>query len=348
MSRDWSRLREELDRGRMWDILMQFPEDLERAWREAEELELEWEEPSKVLVAGMGGSAIGGDLAKEYAYDRARIPVEVVRDFEPPLYADRSTLAFVVSYSGKTEETLSTLSRLLDAGCAIVAVTSGGILGEVAAKKGLPVLEVPAGRPPRTALPYLYLPILVILSKLGVLEFDRGELEEAISMAREARRELFEGGETSRVAEELAERALGKIPLIYSYRPYYSVAYRFKTQINENAKQHAFCAEIPEMCHNEIVGWERGGSKYFPVFLRGREEDPRVRARVEYLVEVLEERGVGYGVVEARGEGRLSNQLSLLYAADVASYYLALLNGVDPTPIELISRMKKRVGGPHW
>ena len=155
-------------------------------------------------------------------------------------------------------------------------------------------------------------------------------------------KELAEEAQTAKQAQELAEKIMGKVPLIYGYLPYYSTAFRFKTQLNENAKIHAFSAEIPEMFHNEIMGWEGPlAANYYPIFLRGREEDDRLKIRIEYMKGVLEELNIEYAELKGRGEGRLANQLSFLYLADSTSYFSALLNRIDPTPVGLISNLKK-------
>ena len=356
---DWAELIRQVDKSGMWNLLLSVPEDLRRAYEIADRLEIperlklgeisiKYGEPSNVVIAGMGGSAIGGDLAREYFYDRAQIPIRVVRWFKAPGYAGENTLAVVSSYSGKTEETISAMEELIAKRCMVVLITSDGFLEEYAEKTGLPIVKIPKGRPPRTAIAYLYTSLLVVLDKFGVKGFDKREFEEAVEVLEEMRRELLEEGSAALQARGLARKIMGKIPLIYSYPPYYSVAFRFKTQLNENAKIHAFSAQIPEMFHNEIMGWEGvQTANFYSIILRGREESERLEIRIDFLKEVLESVEVPYEEVWGRGEGRLANQLSLLYIADMTSYFLALLRGIDPTPVAMISKLKKRIGDKY-
>ena len=344
---DWNRLRECVDKSGMWNLIMGFPEDLIKAYNLAEEQvkEITYDlDLRDVIIAGMGGSAIGGDLVKEYLFDRAQIPIYVIRWFEAPSFVDENTIAIISSHSGNTEETISAMKSLLDKKCKIIIVSSNGFLEKIAEKKKIPFIKIPGKRPPRTAIAYLYISMLVVLNKVGVKGFNKEEFEESIRILKAMREELKDNGEMAEKAQSLAREITGRIPLIYSYRPYYSVAFRFKTQINENAKYHAFAAEIPEIFHNEIMGWEGVQvSNYYPIILRGREESGRLKIRIDYFKEILNDSGISYGEIYGKGEGRLANQLSLLYIVDTTSYFLALLHNTDPTPVNTISKLKKRI-----
>ena len=343
---DWDRLKTYIDKSGMWNLIINFPQDLAKAYDLAVKCveNFAFREPENVVIAGMGGSAIGGDLTREYFFDKAQIPIHVTKWFKPPFFAGKKTLAIVSSYSGNTEETISMMKGFLEKGCEMVIISSNGFLEKVAERKNIPFIKIPSGRPPRTALAYLYVPMLVLLDKAGVKGFSKSELNESIRVLEPMKEELCENGMTAQTAKNLAKEITGRVPLIYGYTPYYSVAFRFKTQINENAKYHTFTAEIPEMFHNEIMGWEGvQAASYYPIILRGKEESKRLKVRIDYFKEILNNSGISYGEIHSKGEGRLANQLSLLYIVDITSYFLALLHNTDPTPVNTISKLKKRI-----
>lgn len=295
---------------------------------------------SRVLALGMGGSGIVGDLLRVLL----ELPVHVHRGYEPPSFLlGEETLVLAISYSGNTEETLSGVEAALDRGLRPICVTSGGRLKELAASHGLPLLEIPKGLQPRAALGYLLLPLLRLFARWG--RFPEAELE-GLCEALEGLADRFnpEVPEAENEAKRLARWLHGKLPLIYgSEGPLEVVAFRWKTQINENAKQHAFWNSIPELCHNEIVGYTLDGPQLGVVFLGGATAE-RNRLRREVLMEFLQERSIPF--IEVRpplSGGRLRELLGLIYLGDWASAYLALLNGVNPTPVEAIEEFKQRM-----
>jgi len=296
----------------------------------------------------MGGSAIGGDFLRIYLQQKGfSKPINVVRGYELPPFADERTLVFAVSYSGNTEETLSCTQQALERGCTVFALTSGGQLATVAEEHGMTAVRIPGGMPPRTALGYLFAPLLrVLLSSFEKGEEIEREFQEAVSTLRRLAATYSEKPETENPAKRLARALFQKIPVIYGSEVTEASARRWKGQINENAKQPAYWDVLPELHHNEIMSWESPLTENFVyVLLRDPEEHPQVRTRFALTRELLAERG--RVVLEAQGEGKglLSRLLSLSYLGDWVSYYLALLNGVDPTPVALIERMKRRLNG---
>lgn len=335
-----------IDRSQMRDLLREFPEQLERAWEPASSVSVP-DSFEHVLLCGMGGSAIGGDFLRIYLRQKGfPKPIEVVRGYELPPFADERTLVFAVSYSGNTEETLSCTQQALEYGCKVIAITSGGRLAQFAEEHRMTRVKILGGMPPRTALAYLFVPLLrSLLPLLDEWEVER-EFQEAVGTLRELAATYSEKPEAENPAKQQARALFQRIPVIYGSEVTEPVARRWKCQVNENAKQPANWDVLPELHHNEIMGWESSLTKRFAyVLLRDPEEHPQVRKRFAITRELLEERG--HTVLEVRppeeGRGLLSRLLSLSYLGDWVSLYLALLNGVDPTPVELIETMKRRL-----
>ncbi len=292
---------------------------------------------SRIVALGMGGSGIAGGLLGSLL----TVEVVSVRDYTLPPWIGEESLIVALSYSGNTEETLAAFAAARGRTRRLLAVTSGGELGRLCAKSGTPWIEIPPGYQPRAALGYLLFPLLGLFARLGL----GPDLGEALAVLDGLACALAPG-ETENEAQKLARRLAGRVPLVYGAGPTAPVAFRWKTQLNENAKQPAFWAELPELCHNEVVGWELTG-RLLPqgtvIFLRSAHDHPRVGKRVEILQELLEARGIPWLDVPGRGEGSAAQLLSLLYLGDWTSYYLALLNGVDPTPVPIIQELKQRL-----
>ncbi len=345
-----------VDKSNMLRILLSLPEDIKRAYDSSKELaipsevrvgrvSISYSNPSDIVICGMGGSAIGGDLLRCLAMDQIPLHIEVVRDYTLPTYADKNTLAIVISYSGNTEEALSCFIQAIKRGCMTIAISSGGKLGEYAEKMRIPIYRAPAGRPPRTAIAYLFIPLINILQKIGIdLKVN---IKECIDILKKIREEVRpERPIEENLAKKLAQRINGFIPAIYAYRSYYAVAFRFKTQLNENSKYPAKVEEMPELNHNEIVGWGIDGDltkRFIIIMLRGGDEPEEINIRFEITKELIQ--GKVKDVIElyGRGEERLSRMLSLLYIGDFTSYYLALINDINPTPVPSIIELKRKL-----
>lgn len=299
-----------------------------------------------VVVSGMGGSAAGGDLLAALARDRTSVPVVVCREYALPAFVGPGSLVVIVSYSGLTEETLFSFRHALACKAAVAVVTSGGTLGALARDGGLPLVSLPAGLMPRAALGYLFFPLLRILDSVELSPVSAAECDEALALLSQMAAELGPGrpagdNEAKRLALALTR---GKIPVVYGGELTAAAAYRWNSELEENAKLLAVHGALPEANHNEIVGW--GGKearRFHAIFLRDREELPRMARRFA-LTGHLIGRSAG-GVTEAwsRGGGRLARLLSLTYLGDWVSYYLALLRGVDPWPVPVIDRLKRRL-----
>lgn len=301
-----------------------------------------------VVITGMGGSAIGGDIIAAIAAAEAAVPIAVGRGYTLPACVNEQTLVIVSSYSGNTEETLSAFEEARARGARIMAITTGGALQGRCRGAQIPVVAIPAGLPPRAALGYTMVPALMLLARLGVVSDKTADLEETAFLLESKKPVFFEGKPlAANPAKQLAVRWQGRIPVLYgSLDTTAVVATRWRGQIAENAKSLAFSHHLPEMNHNEIVGWSlvRPAAQQFSVvLLRDRRDHPRVRMRFDITREILARNTSDILEVETEGESLLARLFSLIYLGDYASVYLAILNRVDPTTIEPIDFLKEKM-----
>jgi glucose/mannose-6-phosphate isomerase len=290
--------------------------------------------PGGLVVCGMGGSAIGGDLAAAALGDRATRPITSVRGYALESWTGPDSLVLCASYSGNTEETLACFEAAGVAGAGRVVLTTGGRLAELARAEGVPVIGVPSGMQPRAAVIYMVVGVLECAALCGAAPPLQGEIEAAAEVL-----------DAITPADAPAEPLHETIPVIHGAGPTAAVARRWKTQINENAKAAAFFSELPEANHNEICAWER--SKGFSaVFLEDPDQHPRITRRIDLTVAEVEAAGAVALRVPARGESRLARVLSLVMLGDLVSVRLAELAGVDPNEIEALTRLKDSLAQP--
>jgi glucose/mannose-6-phosphate isomerase len=297
-----------------------------------------------VVVTGMGGSAIGADFVRA-ALPELAVPYEVVRGYEPPAWVDPCTLLVAVSYSGNTEETLACVHAAHERGAGVVAVASGGTLAALAQERGWPLIVVPGGLQPRAAVGYLLTALAAALARSGLATGLPEQVTETGGLLRVMAAELGpEVPEPYNAAKAIARRLVGRLPVIYGAGLTAPAARRWKSGLNENGKSPAVFAELPELCHNEIVGWEGDPAlleRLHVVVLEDPLEDPRLRRRWEPTLAGARARAAGVDVVAARGASPLARVCSAAYLGDWVSLYLAILNGVDPTPVVAIERLKR-------
>ncbi len=316
---------------------------------------LPMESKGPIIILGMGGSAIGGELAKCYLTGKSTMPIIVNRGYDLPSYAKEDSFVIASSYSGNTEETLSAFEQAVARKLPVVCITTGGKLGERAKQLGLPVISQVAGMQPRAALAYSFVPILLLLEKLGRAgsgqagSTDPRDLERAATLLdtlaeRYGYGHLDDNNAAFRLAGEIAHR----IPVIYAASDFEAVALRWRGQIHENAKHVAFSNVLPEMNHNELEGWAHPIDliQHFSViFLRSpKDEHERVTRRFAAMREVFRSKQVDVIELSAEGETRLERMMSLVALADWTSLYLALFAGIDPTAIPAIEMLKQKMG----
>ncbi len=338
-----------LDPANMREQLHRLPQQCRAAWHKAKNFELprDYTSIDKVVILGMGGSAIGGDLVRSLV-SRVGKPITFVhRDYDLPALVDDTTLVIASSYSGNTEETLSAFSQALETKCKKLVMTTGGKLKALAKNTKVPVFPIDLVSQPRAALGYSFLPLIAFLQKLNLIQDKTADVEMMIQDL-----EALLGGlkETvpisSNRAKQLATKLHGKIAVIYGAGILSEVARRWKTQLNENSKAWAFYETFPELNHNAVVGYQfpqELASKLYVVLLRCPSLHPRTLIRYQVTCELLKQNGIGYEIVDSQGEHQLSQMMSLIFLGDWVSYYLAILNEVDPTPVKAIDYLKKRL-----
>jgi glucose/mannose-6-phosphate isomerase len=308
---------------------------------------------NSVVIAGMGGSAIGGDLMRATFEPLLTCPVTVVRDYHLPGYIGPDTLFIAASNSGNTEETLSTYAQARRAHAQILCVTTGGKLDQLAESDGVPLIKLPVtGMQPRAAVGYAFVPLVIAAIRLGLLpDSVMRDVDEAAGVLLTVRNALGpDVPPASNHAKQLANAWLGKLPFIYGSQAERGVvAYRWKTQINENAKALALANVFPELNHNETVGWsgthgQAAVEKHLTVvILRDRSEPAHIVRRVELTKELLTDRHVHIDESWSTGSSALARTMSLVYTGDFASCYLALAYGEDPTPVKAIDWLKQQL-----
>ncbi len=336
-----------IDKGDMLGLCEKTPTFCRDAIKRAERVRIPYKLPRNVIIAGMGGSAIGGELLKDWLYDRASIPVEVCRDYVLPAYADESSLVVVVSYSGETEETLSAFIEAAKRRCMIVTISSGGHLQKFAYKLKIPHIPILTGLVPRAAIAYTFFPLVVVTEKIGVVKETKKEIEEALRVMQKLSEENgLRVPLKGNVAKKLAIEIDGTVPIVYGFRQYSAVARRLKCQFNENSKVPSKFDVFSELSHNEVVGWEAPKSltkAFSGIFIRDSVEPPEIKQRIEVTKRIVSPKVSKTLEIRGVGKQKLARMLSAMYVGDFASIYLALLRGVDPTPTKTISRLKREM-----
>jgi glucose/mannose-6-phosphate isomerase len=337
------------DPAGMLERIKELPMQCRQAWQAAMEFKLpaDYANVAKVVVLGMGGSAIGGDLVRSLLLAEAKIPVIVHRDYGLPAFVDENTLVIGSSYSGNTEETLSGFEPALKTKAKKLAMTTGGKLQEMAAANNIPVYKIKYKAQPRAALGFSFLPTLGVMQKLGLIRDKSKDVEETVKVLESLSARLDEKSPLSgNPAKQLAQRLYGHLPVVYGAGIAAEAAHRWKTQMNENSKAWGFYEVFPELNHNATVGFpfpREVVRKIRVVLLRSPLFNERVKLRYDVTCELLKRAGVAYEFVDGEGKSALCQMMSLIIKGDFTSYYLAILYGVDPSPVEVINYLKSRL-----
>jgi len=337
---------QQVDTSRMLSHLHDFPGQCQRAWEKVLRFDLPrgYTTIDKVIILGMGGSAIGGEIVRRLTLTESKVPVWVHRDYGLPPFIDERTLVIASSYSGNTEETVSTFTQSLKTKAKKLVLTTGGKLKELAEKEGIPVFLIDYSAPPRAALPSSFIPLVGIFQKLGLLRDKSADLQEGLKILTVSK----DGDETtplvSNPAKQLATKLWGHVVIIYGAEFLSEVAQRWKTQLNENSKTLAFFELFPELNHNAVVGYKFPPGvkeKVFVVLLHSARFNPRNLLRYEATAKLLAKAEISYELVEAPGITALAQMICLILFGDYVSFYLAILNRIDPTPVDSIDFVKK-------
>ena len=322
------------------------PEHLRDALWKVQSAQLQpWESPAGLIVAGMGGSGIGGVLARAILGDHASRPILSARTYGLPAWTTPDTTVLCASYSGNTEETLACYEAAGALGATRVAVTSGGRLAELARADGVPVIPVAGGFQPRAAVAYMTVAALEVAGLCGAGPRVGSEIDVAADHLEQLVVDWGADGPEDSEPKVLARALRDSVAVIVGSGVTQPVAYRWKAQLNENAKVPAFMHELPELDHNELVGWQDAPAlgRFAAVFLDDSDTPPRVKQRIELTRELIADKATGTYVVQSRGHTAVERILSLVLLGDLVSLYVAVLRGTDPTPVDVIESLKARL-----
>ncbi len=331
-----------LDSGDQLGASLELPEQIRDALWRVESAAIEPFDAGGLVIAGMGGSAIGGDLARAALGDRQVCSLMVVRGYGLPVWTPPDRAVLLCSYSGDTEETIGCYAAAEAAGATRVVATTGGALAEEARRDAVPIIPFPAGLSPRAAVGYTFTVAVEVAALASCAPAIRTELDAAAAHLEERTPQLLAEAAT------IADRLEGTIPCIYGGGLTGPVAYRWKCQFNENAKLPSFAHELPEADHNEIVGWfgAPDAGRFSAIFLTDSDQHPRERRRFELTAELAGAGAAEVVMIETSGESRSERLLAAVMLGDLVSLELAARRGLDPTPVEVIEVLKDRLGRP--
>jgi glucose/mannose-6-phosphate isomerase len=326
--------------GEMLAAARALPDHLRDALWRIESARAQTMEAPAAFVCGMGGSAVGGDLAAAALSDRLTKPMLTVRGYALPPWAPVGSAVLCSSYSGNTEETLACYAAAEALGAQRLVATTGGELAEAARRDGVPVIGLPAGLQPRAAVGYMF----CVAAELAALALAAPRINTEIDAAASHLSEAFGAAESR--AREVAAEIGDATPVVYGSDLTAPVAYRWKTQINENAKLPAFSAVLPEADHNEIEGWSGSEGRFAATFLEDRDQHPRERKRFELTAKAIEPHASSVIKLETEGATRTERVLQAVMLGDLVSIELANARGVDATAVDLLERFKQEMGRP--
>ncbi|MDP2675222.1 MAG: bifunctional phosphoglucose/phosphomannose isomerase [Dehalococcoidia bacterium] len=338
--------RAKLDPGGMAKAVRELPEQCREAWNEARRLELppHYREIDRIVILGMGGSAIAGDVFRLLLARECAVPVLNHRHYDLPPYVDGRTLLIASSYSGDTEETVSAFGQGLATAAKKLAITTGGRLLTAARANGVPAFVFRYQGEPRAAFGYGLMPLLAVAEALALMQGVDRDVEEAIAAMESLRERIGEDAPlAANPAKQLAARLAGRLPVVYGAELLTEVAHRWKTQLNESTKVWSFYEQLPEANHNAIVSSSlppEVAGLVTAVYLRSPHLHPRVSLQYEFSQRALAEAGVDHLEAQVEGRSALAQVLTGVLLGDYVSFYLALLNGVDPTPTTIIDNLK--------
>lgn len=338
-----------IDKYGMRELIKGLPEQCRRAWRSGLKFSLpkSYADINKIVIIGMGGSAIGGDLLKASVGSTSGIIIYTHRDYDLPGFIDEKTLVVASSYSGNTEETISAFMQALEKPCKKLAITTGGKIIEIARQNDIPVFIIDQVSPPRAALGYSLLPMLAFMQNLRLISSKTREVESMISSLEKLEDQWCEKSPIAKnQAKKLSLNLYGKIAVIYGAGILTDVARRWKTQINENSKAWAFFETLPELNHNAVLGYNYPDDMYnrlFIIFLRCPSIQHRTLIRYGITAELLDRKNIAYQYIDSGGTNPIKHVMSLVLLGDWVSYYLSILYGIDPSPVPEIDLLKKRL-----
>ena len=340
---------EKIDKGNMYQAIWDFSDNIIDAIELGEKIELnnKYKDINKIIIAGMGGSAIGGDVVYTLLNEEIEIPFFIIRGYNIPAWVDNSTLVICSSYSGNTEETIAILEKVKTRGAQVCSITTGGAIENLCSKYNYDSVIIPKGLQPRAALAFSFIPLLYVLLKLKIIKTDiKSWLISSSELIRSHRKDFIKKDNNNPIWD-LAKKIYNKIPIIYAdSQRLETVAVRLKGQICENSKILAYHNIFPELNHNEIVGWENNKeffSNYFIIWLYDKKMNARNKARQKIMIEMLDELGVKQEVIKVAGKSFKERFLLLIHYGDWLSYWCAILHKTDPSPVKNINMLKNKL-----
>ena len=340
---------DKIDKDNMYKSILDFSDNILDAVKLGDSIKFlnDYSSINKIIVAGMGVSAIGGDVSYALVNDEIINPYLVVRGYNIPTWVDSSTLVICSSYSGNTEETISILGKAQSKGAKVCAITTGGKIGKICEKYNYDKVIIPSGMQPRAALAFSFIPILYILCRLNIISTSiTSSLISSSKLIKENSKKYSMKNDDNTVWI-LAKKIYNKIPIIYADSDrLQTVAVRLKGQICENGKILAYHSVFPEMNHNEIVGWEKNSelfSNYFIIWLFDSDMNERNKVRQKIVMDMLNEIGVDQFKLEVSGDDFIDRFLLLIHYGDWLSYWCAILHKMDPSPVQNIEKLKNKL-----
>jgi glucose/mannose-6-phosphate isomerase len=339
-----------LDKANMLDGLARFPEQIKESLSIADATErFNFLKVDNVIITGMGASAISGDILTSLFRDKLDVPLVVNREYDLPKWVNKDTLMICISYSGNTEETLSAFKIAYQKKCKIICISTGGKLQEFAEKRQVPFVKIPAGMQPRAATAYFLFPSIIFLKKIGLLKTTvDADIQETIAVTEDLLATINKTvPEEQNPAKQIATQLFSTIPQIYGWGIYAPIAVRWRHQLNENSKIIARTDIIPECNHNDIVGWSSNPevTKQFScILMRDHDEESiDMTTRLNFMRDLFSNTAGKIIELSPKGKSQLAKMMYLMCLGDFTSCYLAILRGVDPSPIDIITELKKRL-----
>lgn len=321
----------------MYDVIAAFPAQLREAVEigKAAVITKPKVPLRQILVTGLGGSGMGANVVMDLLNKTLRVPMSVNKDYHLPNYVGKNTLLIASSYSGNTEETVMALQQGIERGAKIVCITSGGKMAKMATEHGLDLIMLPAGRPPRGCLGYSMVQQLYVLHKLGFIgKTLLADLEKSADMLDKDTPAI------QTLAQKYAAQWYNKLPILYAPEGYGAVAIRWRQQINENSKMLCWHHIIPEMNHNELVGWRSNDERWLPIFFNAPDVFLRNQYRIDINRQILSQYCPQTFEIKAKGRTQLQRMLYLMYLGDWVSWYMAEHRQVDAMEVKVIDFLK--------
>ncbi len=329
-----------IDRKDVLGSIGRYPEAGEETLKTVKDFKISFK-PKNVVIFGMGGSAAGGHILKDWLND---LNIQIFREYDLPGYFDKNTLFIASSYSGGTEEPINAAKQAVERGCCVIGIGSGGELGSYCKENSIPFIKVPAGFPPRYAVMHMFYPLVFVLQKTGWIN-KQEEVDESIEILKQLRDALKPEIKTeNNPAKKIALRIKDTIPVVCGFEQYNSIALRAKAEFNENAKINAFVDCFPELNHTSLLAWDKDQTlnKYLSVILIRDDYEPKqIRKRIEFTKQVMEKTAKNVIEIHSVGRSKLARMLSLMYIFEYISVYLAILYERDPSPYDLLLKLKE-------